>query len=207
MDIDTINYENEIWKDIEGYIGYYQISNYGRVKSLSRPIYFTESGLFHRMKKETIKTPKPTKDGYLSVTLSVNGNDKNYLIHRLVAEAFINKPNTDDYLEVNHKDMNRKNNHVENLEWTTHQINVKYSAQAGKYCCHEGNKNGRCRPVDVYDQSENKIAHFDYLRECARWMIKNNYCRGKNIDSILTSISKSIRNNQPYFNFIFKNGQ
>lgn len=193
----------EIWKDIDGYEGYYQISNIGRVKSLSRPV-FKKDGSFHRFKKENIKVPKNTKDGYLSITLSVNGNDRTFLIHRLVAEAFITKPETDEILEVNHIDMNRKNNMVGNLEWATHQDNIKYSSDKGKYLCHDGSNNGRSKPVCVYDLSNNPIKKFLYIRECASWMIDNLYCRGTKVDAVVSGIRKSMDNNKPYYNFIIK---
>lgn len=193
----------EIWKDICGYEGYYQISNFGRVKSLARPV-FKRDGSFHRFKNETIKSPKISKDGYLSVTLSVNGDNKTFTIHRLVANAFIPKPETDDTLEVNHIDMNRENNVVYNLEWVTHQDNVKYSSNKGKYLCHDGSNNGRSKPVCVYDLSNNPIKEFSYIRECAKWMIENDYCRGKKIDGVADGIIKSINNNKPYYNYIIK---
>ena len=192
---------SEEWKDIDGYEGYYQISSYGRVKSLSRPIY-KKDGTFHRYKKETIKKPKIDKDGYLTVTLSVDGINKTFPIHRLVANAFI--PNADKTLEVNHIDLNRKNNCVNNLEWKSHTDNVKHSSEQGRYKCHSGSKNGRCVPVIVYDLNGNIIKSFEYGQECAIWMIENVYCKGTSPRSVLDGIRKSIKNNKPYYNFIVR---
>lgn len=106
----------EIWKDIEGYEGY-QISNYGRVKSL-------------KYGKERIRKPTKDKDGYLTVTLCKQGEKKTYKVHRLVAKAFI--PNVNNYLEVNHKDENKTNNTIQNLEWCTRSYNNNYGTRTEK---------------------------------------------------------------------------
>ena len=197
----VIENKNEIWKPIIGYEGYYEISNYGRVKSLSRPVY-KKDGSFHRYKKETIKCPKLTTDGYLAITLSVNGDNKTFLIHRLVASAFIDKPDkNNEELEVNHKDLNRRNNYYENLEWISHKDNVVYSANLGQYYVHSGVNNGRCVSVNVYDDKWNLISSFQFLRQCAEWMMKNGYSRGKTVDGVVDGIKKSIDNNRTYFGF------
>lgn len=102
----------EIWKDIKGYEGLYQISNLGRVKSLSR-----------MMKKrkcvELIKVPSITNGGYYRLPLCKYGKIKYYHIHRLVAEAFI--PNLENKPTVDHIDRNRLNNNVCNLRWATYK--------------------------------------------------------------------------------------
>ena len=97
----------EIWKDIDGYEGLYQISNLGNVKSLN----YRNQGI------ERILTPKCNNAGRLWVELARNGDRKPMLIHRLVAMAFI--PNPNGYPQVNHMDENPKNNRVDNLEWCT----------------------------------------------------------------------------------------
>lgn len=104
----------EIWKDIKGYEGKYQVSNEGRVRSL-----------YNRgVKREKILSLLNHPSGYSVITLSFNGIHKQYLVHRLVAMAFIDNPN--GYEFVNHKDENKKNNNVDNLEWCTKSYNSIY---------------------------------------------------------------------------------
>lgn len=107
-------YINEIWKPIKGYEGLYEVSNLGRIKSLN----------YNHTGKEKIL--KPTKDryGYLQVTLCKNNIKKQYTVHRLVAEAFIDNP--DNLPQVNHKDENKQNNNVDNLEWCDAKYNSNY---------------------------------------------------------------------------------
>lgn len=103
----------EIWKNIKDYEGLYQVSNLGRVKSMDRII--TRKDGISQFRKGIIKTPKINSDGYHTVTLSKNGNNKTLGIHILVARHYI--PNPENKSEVNHIDFNRKNNRVDNLEW------------------------------------------------------------------------------------------
>ena len=102
--------DKEIWKDIEGYEGLYQVSNLGRVRNIR------------------VLKPAPTKDGYLRVCFSVCGKTKGFLVHRLVAKAFI--PNTQNS-EVNHIDGNKMNNSVGNLEWSTRSDNILHAYRNG----------------------------------------------------------------------------
>ena len=104
----------EIWKNIDGYEGLYQVSNLGRVKSLN----------YRRTGKERILKPGTDKGGYLYVFLYKNGKQKPFSIHRLVAKAFIPNPNKKP--EVNHKDEDKTNNCLTNLEWMTRKDNLNY---------------------------------------------------------------------------------
>lgn len=104
----------EIWKDIDGYKGLYQVSNKGRVKRL-------------KYGKEHILSPLINSFGYLKVGLCKNGIVKQLKIHRLVANAFI--PNPHNLPEINHRDENKKNNCVENLEWMRHIDNCNYGSR------------------------------------------------------------------------------
>lgn len=108
----------EIWKDISGYEGLYQVSNLGRVKSL---------GNRSNHKKPMIKSLQ-NRNGYYSITLYKNSKTKTTGVHRLVAEAFI--PNPDNLPEVNHKDENKLNNRVDNLEWCNKKYNINYGHSA-----------------------------------------------------------------------------
>lgn len=113
----------EIWKDIAGYDGAYQVSNLGRVKSLSRSyITGSHSAIIHVAEK--IMRQKVRKNGYCLVALSKKGKATDKYVHRLVACAFIDNPNGYDI--INHKDRNPSNNCVGNLEWCTQQYNTVY---------------------------------------------------------------------------------
>lgn len=116
----------EIWKDIKGYEGSYQVSNLGRVRSLTRKVK-TFNGV--RTSKGQILKPLKTNTGYYRVDLKQNQKNKYMSIHRLVAEAFILNPN--NYPIINHKDNNPQNNCVDNLEWCTQSYNVKYAYKYG----------------------------------------------------------------------------
>ena len=113
----------EEWKDIEGYEGLYQVSNMGRVRSLDRIIVYKDGRVWN-CKGRILKNVKG-KNGYLYVNLSKVGNvGKPQNIHRLVAIAFI--PNPDNLPQVNHKDEDKTNNTVDNLEWCTAKYNCNY---------------------------------------------------------------------------------
>lgn len=105
----------EIWKDIKGYEGLYQISNYGKVKSLARICKSKGSGV--REVNERIRKTTVSNCGYEMVILHNDKHAKNCLVHRLVADAFI--PNLENKKQVNHKNGNRTDNRVSNLEWVT----------------------------------------------------------------------------------------
>lgn len=191
----------EVWKDITGYEGYYQISNLGRVKSLERDVY-SKDGLFRRHKEETIKIPKKKQDGYLCVTLSVNGKNKTFSVHVLVATAFVEKPLSDERLEVNHIDMNRTNNCAWNLEWVTHKDNVRHSSAVGKYSVSKiGTKNGRSVPIRIVDPEKGIDLVFGTKMECAEWM-KEHFNLRFNVNGIFSGITKSIQNGRKYRGFI-----
>lgn len=104
----------EIWKDISGYEGKYQVSSLGRVKSLN----------YNRTKKEKILKGGKDNVGYLSIRLCKEGKPKTYRVHRLVAESFIDNPH--NYPIINHKDEDKTNNCIENLEWCTQKYNNTY---------------------------------------------------------------------------------
>lgn len=108
----------EIWKDIKGYEGLYQVSNLGNVRSLN----------YNRENKIKLLTPC-IKRGYKSICLRKNSK-KFFLLHRLVAQAFI--PNPNNLPQVNHKDENKQNNCVDNLEWCTSEYNINFGTRNRK---------------------------------------------------------------------------
>lgn len=114
---------SEIWKPIKGYEGIYEISNKGRVKSLYREVRVSEYS--YMVIEEHFLNGKQMKSGYIQVSLSKDGKVKQPLLHRLVAEAYI--PNPHNLEAVNHKDENKQNNNVINLEWCTAKHNVNHA--------------------------------------------------------------------------------
>ena len=110
----------EIWKDIKGYEGLYQVSNWGNVKSTQ---------YYHGTYERTLK-PTKDKDGYLQVILYKDGKRKMHRIHRTVAEAFI--PNPDNLPQINHRDENPSNNRVDNIEWCDCKYNINYGTRTKK---------------------------------------------------------------------------
>lgn len=111
----------EIWRDIEGYEGRYQVSNLGNVRSLN----YNHRGIVKNLRQAEMS------GGYLLVELSTGGKGKTFLVHRLVASAFI--PNPDNHPEVNHKDENKRHNNANNLEWCTRAYNATYGTGCARH--------------------------------------------------------------------------
>ena len=144
----------EIWKDIKGYEGLYQVSNEGRVKSLPRTWVAGKGGIRHN--DEKLMKQHPIWNDYLRVCLSKDGTNKWYLVHRLVAEAFIDNP--DNLPEVNHKSENKQENFVENLEWCTREYNIKYGTRIER----------TSKPVEALDDDGNVVYTFESKKEARR---------------------------------------
>ena len=156
-----------IWKDIKGYEGLYQVSNCGEVRKLRFINNITNK------EKIFMITPQKINSGYYKIVLYKNAVYKNKTIHRLVAETFI--PNPNNYPCVNHKDGNKNNNNVENLEWCTYSENAKHAyknnlttaAAKGKY----GGENPKAIKVNMIDKNTNKvIKQFDSQIEAAKYI-------------------------------------
>ena len=113
----------EIWEDIKGYKGYYQVSNKGRIKSLER-IVKSKNNSFKTQSGKLLKLATDSQ-GYSIVNLSKKNKQMTRTVHRLVAETFI--PNPYNKNQVNHIDENKKNNNIKNLEWCSAQYNTQYS--------------------------------------------------------------------------------
>lgn len=117
----------EIWKDIKNYEGLYQISNLGNVKSLVK--WDVNKNDF--IKSDNILTPNDNGKGYLIIGLRKNRVRKMFYIHRLVAIHFLENPDCKNF--INHKDFNKHNNNIDNLEWVTQKENVNYSVDNMKH--------------------------------------------------------------------------
>lgn len=116
----------EIWKDIAEFKGLYQVSNKGRVRSLPRKIW---NGVAYWQKPIEILKPYKAGSGYFAVCLVDKNKKRNRrFVHRLVATTFLS--NDKNFPEVNHRDENKQNNQVENLEWCSHKYNQNYGSQS-----------------------------------------------------------------------------
>ena len=135
----------EVWKDIKGYEGLYQISNLGRVKRVT-------TGRILKGGKD--------KDGYLMVKLYKNNIRSNKKIHRLVAEAFI--PNPENKPQVNHADENKTNNSLDNLEWMTAKENINHGTR------NERAAKTKSIPIIATNLTTGESQEFNSTKECAR---------------------------------------
>lgn len=119
--------QKEIWLPITGYEGYYEISNIGNVRSINR---WVKDRRGRKMVRGKDKLAIIGNNGYYSVSLYKFGEGKTYLVHRLIAIHFIPNPNNKPF--INHKDSNKLNNSIDNLEWCTNQENIIHASQNGK---------------------------------------------------------------------------
>lgn len=130
----------EVWAEVPGSCGLYQISTKGRMRSVSRNV-LDKRGIIQRFAGGLL-SPNKTYRGYLTYTMSINGFAVRKSAHRIVAESFI--PNPENKPHVNHLNSNRTDNRVENLEWCTHSENVKHSYKIG-VSTQVGTKNSCCK--------------------------------------------------------------
>ena len=122
---------DEIWKDVNGYYGLYQISNFGRVRSLPRldNVVYSNGTIWSRKRKGLILRQQNSNKGYKLVSLYKEGVGCSHFVHRLVAIEFL--PNPYDLPQVNHKDGDKNNNAVSNLEWCTCDENIEHAFKIG----------------------------------------------------------------------------
>ena len=137
------NLDGEVWKSIPNYENLYEISNKGRIKSLIRD---TRTW---KIRKESIKIPRGVKDDYMKIVLAKEAETRWFIIHRLVAEAFILNPN--NYPFVNHINGKKDDNRVENLEWCTASMNIKHAVRMG---LSNPVKNGRSKSKISFEIAE-----------------------------------------------------
>ena len=128
---------NEEWRPIKGYEGLYEVSSLGRVKSMN----YSHTG------KERILKIGKHRGGYLFVILCRNGKRKNFLVHRLVAEAFL--PNPNNLPQVNHKDEVKTNNCVSNLEWCDCKYNNNYGTRSERVSASQRNDPDKSMAVEA----------------------------------------------------------
>lgn len=152
----------EVWKPIPNYEGFYEVSNTGKVRSIYR---------YRRVLKPMISTT-----GYERVDLFKNKNRKQFSVHRLVAMTFIDNPDQKPF--VNHKDENKTNNSVDNLEWVTHVENCHYGTAIARrtehldYSKRRINNAGQIlacsKPIIQYDKNGNYIREWKSATECSK---------------------------------------
>lgn len=123
--------EHEVWADVPGYAGLYEVSNFGRIRSLTRTTTQRNNGKYRvHTYSGTILSLSEDENGYLRAHVSKNGKDETMLMHRIVASVFCEpKPGCDI---VNHLDCNPSNNRADNLEWTTYKGNMQYASSLGR---------------------------------------------------------------------------
>ena len=144
----------EIWKDYKDYEGLYQASNFGRMRSLDT--YRKDRNGSVKFYKGRILKPVTVGNGYLKVNLYKNNKQKTYLVHRIIAETFL--PNPDNLPLINHKDEQKDNNIVSNLEWCDAKYNNAY-----------GTRTERCsKPVLQYTLDGQFVREWESTAECGR---------------------------------------
>lgn len=180
----------EIWKNVAGYEGIYQVSNIGRVKSLGRLVQ-NHSGTSY-FRPEQIKTlSERPENGYVVTRLYKNNKGTNCYVHRLVAEAFIANPENKE--TVNHKNGDKHDNSVENLEWSTYTENNEHAYKTGlNGRNHRRNKKGSVS-VSQYDKDMRLIRTYPSMREAERQT---------GVDC--TAIGLAIKHGWKYGGFIWK---
>lgn len=155
---------NEEWRDIVGWEGLYQVSNLGRVRSLTMLMHTRGEGVWYKNGK--ILKPYVNRLGYWRYCLSHRGCSKKESAHRLVAEAFI--PNPNGYPIINHKDENPSNNRISNLEWCTHKYNNGYGTKPERCSKALRNYPDWSYPVLQYDMQYNFIQEYPSIKEVER---------------------------------------
>lgn len=170
----------EEWKYIEGYEDFYQVSNMGNVRNLA--VYSYKYKRVIKRKAPRMLKPEATHDGYKRVVLSLYGKKKKYMVHRLVAGAFIkNKYNLP---EVNHKDENTANNKAENLEWCSRKYNANYGTLPSRISERCKNDSRISKVVFQYTLDGDFVTAYPSIREASRQTgapaeVISRVCKGK----------------------------
>ena len=171
----------EIWKEIKGYEGYYEVSNLGNVRSLDR--YVCRSDGVMQLRKGRIKAQTPSPDGYMTVSLNKDGINRKERVHRLVAEEFV-----DGFFEgsvIDHLDGDRTNNRFDNLEWVTQTENVKRSIAIGSHVSCWADYTGENNP-----NYHNDTLRKRYAEDKEFALKKQSRPGGRNGRAVRTSVSR-----------------
>lgn len=152
----------KIWKDVIGYEGFYEVSSIGNIRSVGRTV--TRIDGVQYFKKSKLMSPCLSSCNYLTVTLTDSASQKSVLVHRIVAMAFVD--GFDETLFVNHKDGNKLNNSVENLEWVTRKENVSHACKLGLIPKDADRKDSK--KIIQCDKKGNFIKEFDSLKQVQR---------------------------------------
>lgn len=150
----------EIWKNIKNYENLYQVSNLGNVRSKTHTRINGKKKTQLCVSKGRLLIPGKDSNGYMIVVLSKNGKTKSYRVHRLVAETFI--PNVNNFRCVNHKDENKQNNCINNLEWCNHKYNNNYGTKPQRI------SKANSKKVIQYDKKYNFIKLWDSITEAEK---------------------------------------
>lgn len=197
--IKSVSLEGEIWKDVVGYEGLYQVSNMGRIATLSHTIECLSDYNGIKVKKtfnikQCLRKLYLGKHGYVECTLRNGKRIKLMKVHRIVAEAFI--PNPQNLSSVNHKDEDKTNNHIDNLEWCTHKYNSNYGTRNKriKSSLSNAHKNGlynnsyrlKSKPIIGISLSDNSTIFFkkslDLEKQGFERHIVSKCCRNLRLD-------------------------
>ena len=158
----------EIWKPVQGYEGYYEVSSHGRVRSVERVVASSRRNGGSRRRPSKILRQNTKRNGYKTVDLSRDGKVKTSLVHRIVASAFCPIPTTDCNV-VNHLNLNKADNRPENLEWCTSAKNSMHASENGAILSAERHPNSKSiRCVETGKE-------FPSSYQAAEWVNVNKY--------------------------------